>query len=109
MPNNALAAIGKQVFGKLRDKAVGLRFQCRHQHAARTIAGDLRQWVDDRTRLAQGDDRRIVCHRRIAPLEVLAGFKHPPRYATAANLITQIRRGGKKSIHFECWTVYIRA
>jgi hypothetical protein len=90
MPNNALAAIGKKVFGKLRDKAVGFRFQRRHQHAARPIAGDLRQWVDDRTSLAEGDDRRIVCHRRIAPLEVLAGFEHPPRYAASSNLITQI-------------------
>ena len=32
---------------------------------ARVVAGDQRKWVDSRTRLAEGDDRRIVCHRRI--------------------------------------------
>ena len=90
MPNDALAAIGEQVCGKPGDKAVSFRFQRRHQHAARPIAGDLRQRVNDRTRLAKGDDRGIVCHRRIAPLEVLAGFEHPPRYAAFSNPITQI-------------------
>ena len=41
VPNHALATIGKTLGGKLRDKAVGFRFQSRHQHAARPIVGDL--------------------------------------------------------------------
>ena len=90
MPNHALTAISEKVLRKLRDKAVGFRFQRRHQHAARPIAGDLGQRINDRTRLAEGDDRGIVCHGRIAPLEVLAGFEHPPRYAAFSNPITQI-------------------
>lgn len=90
VPHHTLAAIGKPVFGKLRDKAVGLRFQRRHQHAPRPIPGDLGQRINDRTRLAEGDDRGIVCQRRIAPPEVLAGFEHPPRYAAFSNPITQI-------------------
>ena len=55
-------------------KPQACHFQHRHQPAARAIAGDLRRWVNDRTSLAEGDDRGIVRHRRIAPLEVLAGF-----------------------------------
>jgi hypothetical protein len=90
VPNHTLAAIGKKLVGKLRDKAVGFRLQSRHQHAARPIASYLGQRINDRTGLAEGNDRGIVCHRRIAPLEVLAGFEHPPRYAAFSNPITQI-------------------
>lgn len=41
VPNDALAAIGKPIFGKLRDKAVSFRRQRSYQHAPRPVAGDL--------------------------------------------------------------------
>lgn len=81
MPNGALTIIGKQVLGKHGDKAAGRRLRRRHQHASSPVAGDLHRRLKDRARRVEGGGRGIVCHRRIAPLELLAGFEHPPRYA----------------------------
>ena len=39
---------------------------------------------------ARGIAADFVGARRIAPLEVLAGFEHPPRYAASSNFVTQI-------------------
>jgi hypothetical protein len=67
----AAAKIGDAPFDL--DKTIGLCFQRRCKHALRAFSRNLRQQISNDAGLAQGDDRVIVLHRRIAPQEVLAG------------------------------------
>jgi hypothetical protein len=91
VPNDALPAIRKPLFGEPVEEGLDLHLERGREHPARAFPGDPGERVLDRTRLAQRDDADIVLHQAYRSFWRFWQARHPPRYAALSTRITQVR------------------